>query len=468
MVPLEKNVIRKNVRNKLRVALVYPNLYKAGMANLGIRILYDIFNSYEDIYCERFFLDFDKSLETNSYLKSFDVIAISWQYENDAINILRILKRNGIEIDRKRRDKLIIIGGPCTLNPLPLSKVSDVFFIGEAEEYIHKFIQLLIEYKNKDDIIEGLKNVEGYYIPEFGNKTRRVFVKDLNKYFPIKQLIPYESTFNSSFMLDISRGCIFNCKFCLGARIKPKRDRKLEFVMDILEKNLEINNIRKITLISASFVDYYKIDDLCKFLIEKNFNVSIPSIRADRLRHSILELLKHSKQNTLTIAPETYEDLRFEIGKRFTNEEIINVCKNMSKFGIKKLKMYFMLGLPGEDEDKLKEIIDIVREIKHSFNLNIHCTFSIFVPKVFTEYEYEEFISKKDYNKRIKILRDMKKYAIIDIENYNEALIQYIINHGNENCIKFIERISEKEPLSKILKEYNVEKIYSKDIPIIC
>ncbi len=418
---LEKNVFRKNPKGKLRVALVYPNLYKVGMSNLGFRIVYDMLNSLDYVYCERFFMDFERTLETNSPLRDFDIIAFCYQFENDLLNIVEIIDKYDIW------DKVKIAGGPCTVNPYPLKKFVDYIFIGEAEANLIDFIDAFIE----DGEIE---KIDGIYISEKDNKTRKVSMKDLDEYFPVAQISSENTAFNDVFMLELSRGCMWNCRFCMGTHIfKPRRERSLEKLIEILERGVEINKPKKISLIGASVSDYSKIDELSDFLMgyaERGIEISAPSLRADTIKESLLELLAASGQKTITIAPESSEDLRYMLNKRISNEDLLKACKMAKKFGIKKIKLYFIIGLPNEGEKDLKEIAEIVEDIK-KLGLWVKVSVNPLIPKPFTPMQFSAFEDVKVLRKKMEFLKRNVK-AEIEFEDLKSSVIQAIIARGDE------------------------------------
>ncbi|MBU2560454.1 radical SAM protein, partial [archaeon] len=216
---LERNVVFKDFRDKIRVALVYPNMYRAGMSNLGFQTLYRLFNDMENVYCERFFLDFEHSLETNSKLKDFDLIAFSWQFELDAMNILEILQRSGIPIRREDRNVMVIAGGPCTVNPYPLKKFIDIFFIGEAERNLQQFMDNFVAGAG----VEEFARIEGLYVSKIDNPTKRAYMKNMDDYYPTLQIMSPEAAFGDAFLLEILRGCPRGCRFCVtGFTTRPR------------------------------------------------------------------------------------------------------------------------------------------------------------------------------------------------------------------------------------------------------
>ncbi|MBI5254015.1 MAG: radical SAM protein [Euryarchaeota archaeon] len=427
---LERNVVFKDFRNKIRVALVYPNFYVVGMANLGFQIVYNILNSLENVYCERLFLDFDRSLETNSKLGDFDIIAFSWQFELDALNILKILHRNGIPLRREERKQLVIVGGPCTVNPYPLKRFIDVFLIGEAEANVIPFIERFEIRKNAGNF----SDVEGAYISALDNPTKRAYLKNLNSYHPVIQIMSPETAFGETFLLEVSRGCARGCRFCMGCFIsRPPRERGLENLKEIVNRGIAANNPKKITILGASVSDYSQIDKLCKFLLEKNLQISIPSLRADNLTAAIVDAMVKSGQKSLTLAPESNERLRAVMNKKLSDGEVSSAIKLALEHGIKKIKLYFMIGTPGEKLEDIYDVVNLVKKIEGNVRLSINP----FVPKPHTPFQWFGFEEIAALNKKRKIFEKLRSCSF---ENFKEAFLQATIARGDEQLSRIIEK----------------------------
>ena len=430
----ERNVIIKEYRKKLRVALVYPNLYSVGMSNLGVQLLYDLLNSREDIYCERFFMDFNKSLETNSLLQDFDVIAFSWQFELDALNILKILHRNRIPIRREMRNQLVIAGGPCTVNPYPMRNFIDLFYIGDAEVNLLNLLYAWNEDKGKDNL-ENLADFRGIYVSEKDNSVDRTYFKDLDSYHPTNQIMSSASAFGKSFLLEASRGCSSRCRFCMGGYItKPRRERSLKRLIEITNEGIKSCNPDKIAVLGASISDYSQIDNLCHHLLNKSRQISIPSMRADSLSSEVLKSLVSSGQRSITLAPESSQRLRCVMNKGINTSDIFDATKLAFDLGIKRIKLYFMIGLPGETKEDIKEIINLVRGIKGRVKLSINP----FVPKPHTPYQWVEFADQGILREHTNLLK--KEFSNCVFENPKKSFLQATIARGDESLGRILER----------------------------
>jgi len=427
---LERNVVFKDFRNKIRVALVYPNFYVVGMANLGFQIIYDILNSLENVYCERFFLDFERSLETNSKLGDFDIIAFSWQFELDALNILKILHRNGIPLRREERKQPVIVGGPCAVNPYPLKNFVDAFLIGEAEANLIPFIERFELKKN----VKSFSDIEGVYVSALDNPTKRAYLKNLNSYHPVVQIMSPETAFGETFLLEVSRGCGRGCRFCMGGFIsRPPRERSIKKINEIVNRGITANNPDKITVLGASVSDYSQIDELCRFLVKKNLQISIPSLRADNLTTIIVNAMVKSGQKSLTLAPESSERLRIMMNKKLSDEEMNSAVKLAFEHGIEKIKLYFMIGIPGEKLEDVHNIARLVKKMKGKLRLSINP----FVPKPHTPFQWFGFEEIVVLNKKKKVLQKLRSCSF---ENFKESFLQATIARGDEQLSRIIEK----------------------------
>jgi|Deesub1362A_J573_1020465.scaffolds.fasta_scaffold00051_142 radical SAM superfamily enzyme YgiQ (UPF0313 family) len=431
---LERNVVFKDFRDKIRVALVYPNSYTIGMANLGFRILYDLLNSMENVYAERFFLDFNKSLETKSELKEFEIIAFTWQFELDALNILDILYRNKIPLRRDRRKQVVIVGGPCAVNPYPLKKFVDFFFIGEAEENLVSFIN---DFSRGGDIY-SLSKIEGVYSSELDNYTRKVYVSDLDRYHPIKQIMSPEAALGESFLLEVSRGCGRGCRFCMsGYTFRPQRERSFERLQEIADRGIEACASRKISLIGASASDYPRIEDLCEYLSARGVGLSIPSLRADSLTEPIVEALVKTGQRSLTLAPESNWRLRTLVNKPIEDEDILRAYKMSIDRGIKNIKLYLMVGIPTETSEDLNELVGLIKELK-KISGRVRLSVNPLIPKPHTPFQWLGLEKLSDLREKIEVLK--KARVQMEVEDLKMAHIQATISLGDEGLSDILEK----------------------------
>jgi len=453
----EKGTIRKDRGGKIGVALIYPNLYRIGMSNLGFQVLYQLFNQREDIVAERFFLpDEDEldiynqtgkaliSLESHSPLPDFDLIAFSLSFENDYAHILTILDLGKIPLMAQERDHrypLVLAGGINTfLNPEPLALFFDLFLLGEAEANLDCFLNQFIEAgKNsgeKEALITDLVlrtphlyapalykieyNQDGMIhsrpatkpgLPEKIGVARQPLEK-----LPIHKssLLTPETEFPDKILVEVGRGCGRACRFCAAGYVyRPPRYHSEVSLINCLENCIQ--DCSSFGLLSASLSDSPGIDQIMEWIIKKEGDFSISSIRAENVTIKHLEHLKAAGQKGVTLAPEAgSERLRRVINKHLTNDQIIDSAKLIAKTGDFNLRLYFLIGLPTETGDDIEAIVRLVKSIRHhiikeskgrgtigQIRLSINCL----VPKPFTPFQWFPLDDVKSLKEKQKMLR---------------------------------------------------------------
>lgn len=420
----------------LKWALVYPNSYSVGISNLGFLLIYKILAEREGIFVSRFF-KWDNfpplSFEEGRSLSEFDIVTFSLSYELDLINLISILKAAGIpplREERKGRNlPLIGVGGVFpTMNPSPLLPIADFIACGEGEEILKDLFDVLETSigKSKEIILHNLAEVEGIIVPGIKDSTIRRWVKDLNNYTLIAPLYTSLNQFGGAELLELSRGCTRLCSFCpVRQCYRPFRFLSLNKVKELLE---EVPKSVKLGLISSVVSDYPFFDSLLDYFLEEGRKVSFGSFRVEGISEKLLSLLKFSEQKMLTLAPETgSEGLRRRIGKEFSNELLEEKLRLIYNFGFRKVKFYFMIGLPTEEVSDVESIVKMVNNFRERFKgLEIVVNVSPFVPKPFTPFEGESFMSLSEIRRRLRILMklDGVKFRMDSLKNAQlEALI---------------------------------------------
>jgi radical SAM superfamily enzyme YgiQ (UPF0313 family) len=484
---ISENLIIKDWRTiDFSFGLIYPNIYKLGMSSYTIRLLYFLINSYENIACERIFLPEKlrfpaskdpssrneiRSLESKVLPSDFDVLGFSIHYENDFKNILWILEKSDIPLNSRerliledRKDFPIIIGGGpvVTSNPLPLNKIFDIFFIGDSEPNFDLFFKIFLDFKKSKlhfkELLEKAAKIKGIYVPSLKNKVERSILKDLNKSpIPIFQFISKSfnenNIFESNFLLEINRGCPFQCKFCISSFHNfPFRNRSYDNIIRVIEQGVKYSNFKTISLIGSCVSSHPMFKDICEFIINKGKRLTIPSIRVEHLTSDIIAILEKGDVKTITIAPEAgTEDLRYELGKRISNDKIFSVLTQIKKSKIKNVKLYFLIGLPNEEDGNINDIIDLLKKVsdigfdKNSLRVNINP----FIPKLNTPFEKEiDFYLEENsyrFNKYYqKLTQELKKIPSIKIKfkNFKEiiknAKLQTLLSLGDQNISELL------------------------------
>lgn len=459
----EKNVIQKNLKNvDLRFGLCYPNVYKTAMSSLGYQILYNFLNEDRNTYCERIIYPSTKSIETNSPMKDFDIISFTLQYEQDYFNVVKMLNEGGIPIrrtEREKNDPLIIAGGPCaTGNPVPLSDFIDIFIIGEGEEVLNPLINC---YKKHSKDLKEYLNIKGLYISKFNNPTKIAKVPSMESAYHITEPLEIKSdckeeeiVFNDSIMLNVSRGCTRGCRFCMTSYLyRPMRETNLDKLIEIAKTARENTGLNKITLIGAAVSDYSHINRLISELQKEGFQISTPSLRLESITKNHLENLKKSGLKTLTIAPESIATLRKSINKEIDDEIIFKIIKDAFDLGFN-LKLYFLIGLPNETLEDIKELSEFMKKIA-SYKKGNSIKFSInpLIPKPHTPLQWESY-NLKDIKRKTRYLKKEMKNYNIKFESPKNGMIQYILSCGNSEVSSIIEDSLTKNITLKEWKQY--------------
>lgn len=441
----------------MSICLVYPNTYHIGMSNLGFQGVYTLLNDRPDTVCERAFLPDEEdmteylrtqaeivSMESKRPLHRFDIIAFSVSFENDYPNILRVLELSRVPLRaRERRDvhPLVIMGGVCAFfNPEPVADFFDICFIGEAEEMLPEFVDAYTSARNREDLFGKAMKIEGIYLPGFyeiryrddgriaeraargdaPEKIKRRFVSTIGEHHFRPSIITTETEFSRMYLTEAMRGCPWNCRFCVAGYVyKPVRRKGLGMIKEEIASASSLSS--KVGLIAPSLTDYPHTADV--FCMD-GVDFSITSLRASRKSAELVGSLRGHK--SVSIAPEAgTERLRTVIDKRITEEDILETSKRLLSGGIETLRLYFMVGLPTEDETDVQGIVSLVGEIRRtSPRGSIVLTLSTFVPKPFTPFQWhpmERIAVVKDRLrtvkkglsalKGVKVFHDVPKYA---------------------------------------------------------
>lgn len=478
---LERSFKQYRKKGAIRVCLVYPNTYKAGMSSLGFQTLYRLINEQDEISCERAFFsdktESGKSFENNTKLSNFDIIAFSFSFENDYINLVSLLQDAGIPLRSSGRNKfhpLVIAGGiSCFLNPEPLSPFMDCILFGEAESYINQFFNIYKAAGNKDEALKSIATELSFaYIPKFykasktnDNIVQKVkpinsfvtptikvnYVSDLNTISTKTSILTSETTFQNTCLIETGRGCPHGCRFCSAGFIyRPPRFYSKANIIKSITKGKELTD--KIGFVSAAVSDHPSINKICEKTYELGLQPSFSSFRADVLSKNVLSSLGKSSIKTATIAPEAgSQRMRNVINKNISEEEILSCTDYLVSSGIINIKLYFLIGLPFEEKEDIYQIVELIKKIKLVFLESskkqkkigtITVSINPFIPKPSTPFQWVGFTHEKILKKRIKIIKDsLKKVAnvVVKSESVKNAKINAFLSRADRNAADIIE-----------------------------
>jgi radical SAM superfamily enzyme YgiQ (UPF0313 family) len=450
----EVGFVRKPHGSRLRVALAFPNTYWVGMSNLGFQTIYRLFNAEDDVVCERVFLPPKQelaellraktpilTLESQTPVSEFDVVAFSVSFEWDYVNVLTLLRLAGLPVHAAERDDrhpLVLVGGAVTfLNPEPLAPFADVIAAGEGEALVPAIVRACAEAADRRDLLRRLAAARGFYVPSFyqpqyaADGTLAGFepMEDVQAALPVRKaalqvadavdppatsIFTPDTEFGSRLLVEVVRGCANLCRFCwAGYNYLPVRAFPADRILAIAEGARQY--ARRVGLVSIALCDHPDIERILARLLELGYGISPASLRLDDLTESIVRALRASGERTVTIAPETGSDrLRRVVNKTVTNEEILDRADLIFASGIENLKLYYMIGLPTETDDDLVAIRDLTlgmreRMLKHAKTRGTigHIVGSVnpLVPKPGTAYQWLPMERDGVIGTRIKRLR---------------------------------------------------------------
>ncbi|MFN3921830.1 MAG: radical SAM protein [Caldimicrobium sp.] len=471
----EKNFIRKKWTGRIPIALIFPNKYEIGMANLGFLYLYERLNSYDELVCERFFYDGEvkiRSIENNRPLKDFPLLLFTIPFEGDFVNVVNILIKSEIKLNPLERRETVLAGGIATWsNPFPLSSFMDGFLLGEWEAMEKELIPLILEYSShKEKLIEKLSELEYFFSPLMDLQKRSL--KIIKKIFPenpiLSKLTSERAQFKESYLLEVSKGCGRACRFCLAGFIsRPPRGYSSEALLKKLE---EIPPKSKVGLIGLEFANRDEVLRLGKELLKKEIILTFSSLRLDTIKEDFFSLLISTK--SIALAPETAsERLKRVINKEISNELIFEVLERLKGSSVKKIKFYFMFGLPTEKESDLMESIKFIKELKkRKAPFKFIFSFSPFVPKPHTPFQWADFDFALLKEKKNLINKELSSIPEVKVESLKDALLQAILARGDKNLKDFILALALGEPLNRAKERIeNLESILKppKDIKYV-
>ena len=408
----ERGYVRKDWGGRIPVAIVYPNSYHIGMSNLGLQTVYSLFNAYPDFVCERAFYDPPDtggvhpvpivSMESQRTLGDFAVVAFTLSYEYDYFYMVQALKSARIPLWAEQRDErhpLVIAGGACMLtNPAGVAPFFDAAVVGEGEEVIPSLVGAFEDglYGQRHALLDELATLPGVYVPQRPRvgPVERQWVEDIAQTEAYSTILTKDTELSDMTLIECARGCGRGCRFCIAGYVfRPPRYRPLGDLLAVVEHSLE--HSERVGLLGAAVADHPELPELVVGAGELGARVSISSLRVDNLRPEVLRVLAAGGTKTVTVAPEAgSERMREAINKGVTEEQILRGAALVGEAGLTRFKLYFMIGLPGEEDDDVHALAALGNRIKERLDAagngtRLVLSVSPLVPKPWTAYQFE-------------------------------------------------------------------------------
>lgn len=467
---------------KFNYCICFPDVYEVAMSNLGIRIVQEVINRVDGAMADRCFApwpDFGNQLKENGIplyslglkmpLNKFDMLGFSLQYELSYTTVLYMLDLAGIPLlskDRGEADPIIQGGGPCAVNPEPIADFFDLFVIGDGEDSMRELTELKLKTKSKAEFLEKATLIDGVYVPSItkpkydgngklvgflGKNVKKAICKDLeNAVFPHTQTVGNIEAVHDRAVIEVMRGCYRGCRFCQAGFIyRPVRSKSVKNLTETACDLIRSTGFETVSINSLSTSDYKELKPLLISLKENlpnNTSVSLPSLRIDSFDEFYAQT---ARKNSLTFAPEAgTQRLRDVINKDISEEDIKNGAEKAFKLGYSLIKLYFMMGLPTETDEDIKGIRKIIEVIKSVYaqnpnrlrGLRINISLSTFIPKPFTPFQWEAFLSEEAVKHKLEVVKLclFAKGVTVSWNDYAVSELEAVLARGDRSLSKVI------------------------------
>ncbi len=460
----EQGTIVKDWGGRLPIALAFPNTYHVGMSSLAVHTLYGLWNNQRDVACERVFTDWMPpiSLESGAPLDYFPVVALSISHEMDYFNVIRLLREAGIPPRATARDDshpLVIAGGPAvSANPEPLAPILDAVVIGEVEPIFHPLTEgLHLIGEGRIRSLEALSQLPGLYVPRLqpSSPDKRVpvtrqWLEDLDSHGTHSVILTTNTEFSNMALIEIARGCGRGCRFCLaGYTYRPPRSRSLASILEQARGLLRRTD--RLGLVSAAVTDHPQIDELALELRQLGALLSVSSMRVDPISEPLVRALAESGTQTLTIAPEAGPNrLRLMINKTQATSDVLHAVDLAGQYGLKQVKLYFMLGLPTEEEADVQALVDLALSCSRRFPRLVTVNLTPFVPKAHTPFQRVAQSRAREIGRRIDYVRQRLRRRGISVKAESPAWseIQGTLARGDRRLSEALVSVESISPAS--------------------